>query len=116
MVTEELFQKALDAYFIHAKPELGYMSTKEFIVTELGEFAQAKNEQIAAIALGNLYPGKSMRVCDICIYVPNSSEEEVGAILDDLVRRGYAVPGELGGQKFYLLAGKHSAAAHAIAA
>lgn len=115
-ITEEIFQEALDAGLIRPKPEPGYMSTTEFIVTELGEQTQARNEHIAAIALSNLYPGKGMRACDICIYVPRSSEEEVGAILDDLVRRGYAAPGEQGEQKFYFLAEHHAATARAIAA
>lgn len=114
-VTEEVFQKALDERYISGKLKSGCFSICEFLITDQGELAYAKNVKIADEALNNLYPGKDMRACDIHVYVPDSSEEEVGAVLEELVRRGYAESGELGGQKFYRLAEHRAAAARAIA-
>lgn len=50
-----------------------------------------------------LYVGKGMRVCDIRVYLKDSSESEIERALESNVRSGKAERYEHGGQVFYLL-------------
>lgn len=74
----------------------------------------AMKESLLDEVLKSLYPGKGMRACDVQLDFPHFSEEDIGKVLDELVRCGRAESYEQGEQKFYLLIEYH-AAARAIA-
>lgn len=104
-ITEEVFQRALDERYISGKLEPGYVSTCEFLITELGKMVHGQFLDMANIALENLFPGKGMRACDIAPYLirrfPAATEERAAMVLDELVRRGYTESHMHQEQKFY---------------
>ena len=106
-VAPELFDRALREGFVAAKPQWGGVSQWEFVITDAGEQAHAKNEQIAEVALKNLYPSRGVRVRDLQPHLREFSEEAIEEVLGELVRRGRVQPPysyAQGEPKFYLLA------------
>ncbi len=106
-ITEEVFQKALEECYISGKLEPGYVSTCEFLVTDLGNLVHAQFVQIGTLARTELHLEEGVRACDILPLLSRSFpaivEEVVETVLNELVRRDRAERYEHGGQKFYLL-------------
>lgn len=104
-VDEQLFERALRERYVRGKPEWGYTSDWEFIITELGEEMYHQRVQFANKMLELLPSGEAMRACDLQLALRSYhlSEETVQDILDWLVCEEYLESHEHVGQRFYLL-------------